>query len=134
MSSQVNRRNFLGLGLKLAAAVGVANVVGKAHAEGRKPRGGGAKSDDPCSLPMAEPDKGMPKSVNYQHDKSKVTDAKLKIERMGTTFKDQFCHNCAQYSEVKGCKSGKSGTCSIFANPKLLVKADGWCATWVKKA
>tara|TARA_B100001248_G_scaffold253282_1_gene230351 strand:+ start:14254 stop:14613 length:360 start_codon:yes stop_codon:yes gene_type:complete len=115
-----NRRDALKKGLSLVAVASVASSVAMpAFARRRKKDGGGAE--------MVKPGEGMAAGVNYQHDKAKITDDKLKVEKQGVAFKDQHCKNCVLYTD----KGDGKGACTLF--PGKLVAADGWCTSWSKK-
>ena len=69
------------------------------------------------------------KAVNYFADATKVKDKKLTVDRQGVPFKNQKCSGCALY---QGKAGEASGGCPIFGTQK--VAANGWCASWSKKA
>jgi hypothetical protein len=119
-----SRRGFF----KTVAAIGglaLLAPLSKVQAEeGRK------KADG--DLPLVEPGKDMAATVNYQHKGADVKDAKLKVDRQGTSFDKQSCSNCMLYAK-KGMKDGAEvGACTIF--PGKVVKGSGWCTSWNKKA
>jgi hypothetical protein len=59
------------------------------------------------------------KALSYVHDAS-ASDKR--------TDDTALCSNCNLY---QGADGEEWGPCAIF--PGKLVKADGWCASWVKK-
>lgn len=125
MSSN-SRRDFIKIAAGLA---GLALLMPKSVlAEGG--RGGAAPAGG--DLPLVEPGKGMAVGVNYVAKNSDVKDAKLKVDRAGVPFAKQTCAGCALYTAA-GKKGGADvGKCAIFANQ--LVKGEGWCSSWSKKA
>lgn len=126
MSSN-SRRNFIKMAAGLA---GVALLMPKSVLGEGGSRGGGAAAGG--DLPLVEPGKGMAVGVNYVAKNSDVKDAKLKVDRAGVPFAKQTCANCALYTAA-GKKAGADvGKCAIFANQ--LVKGEGWCNSWSKKA
>jgi hypothetical protein len=126
-----SRREFF----KIAAISGVSLLAlsSVAQAEKRraaKPAAGGATGD--AALPWVKPGEGMAASVNYQEKHSAVKDAALKVDRQGVKFADQKCTGCMLYTSI-GKKDGvEAGKCTLFANQ--LVKGEGWCSSWSKKA
>jgi hypothetical protein len=115
---------------KMATLSAVALVAPKVFAEKR--RGGGAAAGGDANLPLVEPGKGMAASVNYFHRHEDIKDAKLKADRQGVKWEKQYCNNCMLYTKV-GNKNGEEvGKCTLFQGQ--LVKGQGWCASWAKKA
>lgn len=119
---KMNRRHFF---TKIAQITGVALVAptvinsvfsSSANAQ-EKRRGGGAAVAGGCSLPLVEPGKGTAAAVKYVH---KTADAAKK------------CSNCSFYAKKETCKGEEVGTCTIFAGQ--LVKSEGFCSSWNKKA
>lgn len=87
----------------------------------KKEAGGGA-------LP-ADPKKGKAKELNYVPDRAKVTDAKLKVEKMGVPFNKQDCKNCVLYKPT----GGGHGICMLMqSEPEHIVAEIGWCTSWAK--
>jgi len=64
------------------------------------------------------------KALNYRHDAK----AAPRVDKQGVAAKDQFCHNC----NLIQATSGDWRPCQIF--PGKAVNANGWCASWTKKA
>lgn len=99
--------------------------AGKADA-----KGAGKTAD--LSLPLANPNEEPAKALRYVHSKADVKDAALKTDRMSVKWDDQFCKNCMFYVEAGKKDGAVVGTCQLI--PKKLVKAEGWCNSWAKKA
>lgn len=101
-----------------------------------RPAAGGDKAaatgTGPLSQPLVDPASDVAKAVKYVHNKADIKDAAVKVERMGVAFDKQFCNNCSFYKEVGSKEGGKVGTCTIFA--QKLVKSEGFCTSWNKKA
>lgn len=123
MNSKMNRRGFFSSFVKIAGAAVVApaalasvfSSTARAQAKrGSAPAAGGA-------MPMVDPNDAVAKAVKYVEDAKKAADSK------GNT-----CVTCGFYAK-KETRDGKEvGTCTIFAGK--LVYAQGWCASWNKKA
>ncbi len=129
MSQMNTRRQFVKLALGVS---GLALLNPQSAVAQERRRGGGAAAGGDLALPLVKPGEGMAASVNYQHKHSDVKNAALKVERQGTAWDKQYCNNCMLYTKV-GQKDGEEvGKCTLFANQ--LVKGQGWCASWSKKA
>lgn len=133
MSEIMNsRRQFIKVAAVGGASLMVLNSVAQAEEKRRaaKPAEGGDKKE---SLSFVKPGEGMAASVNYQEDPEKmIKDAALKVDRQGVKFANQKCSGCMLYTS-EGKKDGvEAGKCTLFANK--LVKGNGWCASWSKKA
>lgn len=126
-----SRRNFFKVaavsGLSLLAVSSIAQAEEKRRA---KPAAGGGNAD--LDLPLVEPGKGMAASLNYQHSHADVKDKALKVDRQGLPFEKQLCSGCMLYTAVGKKGKDEVGKCTLFANQ--LVKANGWCASFSKKA
>lgn len=71
---------------------------------------------------LVKEDETLPKALKYVHDASKAKDRKdLKA----------ICKNCSFYKPEGKLGSDDIGKCQLFA--KGVVKASGWCTSWVKK-
>jgi hypothetical protein len=131
---QFSRRRFMGYSAVAAFLGSVVSSVTNAE-EKRRARGGDKKAEaaaGPLAFPLIETSDSTAKAVNYVKQHADLKDAKLKLERQGTAWDQQFCNNCSFYKEV-GSKDGtKVGTCTIFANKLVVEKA--WCTSWNKKA
>ncbi len=99
---------------------------------GARPGSDKGAGSGPLSFPLQDLNNPTAKAVNYVEDHANLKDAKLKIDRQGVKFEDQFCNNCSFYKEVGEKEGSKVGTCTIF--PQKLVKAKAWCSSWNKKA
>lgn len=134
MSEQNSRRQFMKLALGVS---GIALLTPNLMAAEERRRGGGgaagaAAGGGDTALPLVKPGEGMAASVKYVHDNKDVKDASLKTDRQGTPFAKQNCAGCMLYTKV-GMKDGSEvGKCTLFAGQ--LVKGQGWCASWSKKA
>lgn len=91
---------------------------------------GGAGGD--LALPMVKPGEGMAANLKYVHNNKDVKDASLKVERQGTPFAQQHCKNCMLYTKVGNKAGSEVGKCTLFNG--MLVKSEGWCQSWSKKA
>jgi hypothetical protein len=104
--------------------------------EKRRARGGDSKAAaaaaGPLGYPLVDPAGNAGKAVNYVTVHANLKDAKLKTERQGVAWDQQFCSNCSFYKEVGTKDGGKVGTCTIFVNQLVVEK--GWCSSWNKKA
>lgn len=130
------RRNFF----KVAALSGVSllamsSIVSAEEKRRAKPAegsadAGGAKGD--LDLPLVTPGQGMAASVNYHHNQADVKDKALKVERQGLPFEKQHCSGCMLFTAVGKKGKDEVGKCTLFANQ--LVNANGWCASFSKKA
>lgn len=133
---EFSRRQFLGTAVAATALTSLVNSTVFAE-ERRRSRGdakGGAPAagGGPLSNPLVDSNDAAAKAVNYVKQHSDIKDAKLKSERQGTAWDQQFCKNCSFYKEVGDKDGGKVGTCTIFANK--LVSENAWCTSWNKKA
>lgn len=111
-SKLINRRKFLGLGLKAGgSALALASI--------------------PITLVAAEEvseDEPLAQSMGYYKDANDVDTSKWG-KRSGEEGSKQFCSNCALYG---GDPSDESAPCAIFQNRP--VRGAGWCNAWVAKA
>jgi hypothetical protein len=127
----MQRRDFFKAAAALIAAP-IALKLFSSTAWAAEQRRGGSAGGDACK--MATPGTGTAASLNYQDNKSKVKDAKLKTERQGVAWDKQFCHNCMFFSQPEKCGGKEAGTCQLFLATKEKVANNGWCASWSKKA
>ncbi|MCE3010798.1 MAG: high-potential iron-sulfur protein [Proteobacteria bacterium] len=128
-SQNQSRRSFLKIAASLAGLAATTTLFSKsALAEKRR---GGAPAGGDLSLSLVKEGQGMAASVNYFEKHANVKDAKLKTERQGVKWEQQFCNNCMLYTKV-GDKGGEVGKCTLFQGQ--LVRGEGWCASWSKKA
>lgn len=118
--SSSSRRDFLRNSFLMLAALPVLGTVfTSCTKKGANPPEGttAVKEDDPVAA-----------SLGYKHEASAVDTSKFP-KRAGAEGAQQFCHNC-QFYTARG-DSGW-GDCSIIRSG--VVKAEGWCNTWAKKA
>lgn len=131
MSQMNSRRQFVKLALGVS---GLALLAPKSVVAEERRRGGGAAAGagGDLALPLVKPGEGMAANLNYHHKHTDVKNAALKVERQGTAWDKQHCNNCMLYTKV-GQKDGEEvGKCTLFNG--MLVKGQGWCASWSKKA
>lgn len=129
-----SRRHFIGFSTFATILPQLVATVAQAD-EKRRARGGekaAAAASGPMAYPMVDSSNPTAKAVNYVKSHADMKDAKLKTERQGTAWDQQFCNNCSFYKEVGTKEGGKVGTCTIFAN--FLVAEKAWCSSWNKKA
>ncbi len=88
----------------------------------KKKKKKGTASSKSCS------DDPTAKALNYVSS-AEQADKKLKVTRMGIPGNQQFCKNCSFYTAGP---ETKEATCTLITSG-CLVKADGWCSSWVKK-
>jgi hypothetical protein len=104
--------------------------------ERRRARGGadakGAAASGPLANPLVDSKDPAAVAMNYVEKHGDLKKAELKTERQGVAFDKQFCNNCSFYKEVGSKNGSQVGTCQLFANK--LVKSEGWCSSWNKKA
>jgi hypothetical protein len=131
----MERREFFKAVASLAAAPVALKLLSSNAFAAEQRRGGSAGANaggDQCK--MVQPGVGQAASLNYTDDKAKVKDAKLKVERQGTAWDQQFCHNCMLFSDPTKCGGKEAGQCQLFLATKEKVSHHGWCASWSKKA
>lgn len=134
MDKKLNRRGFFASAAKLAGAAVVAPTLVNglfAKANAGETRGGSAAGGG-ANLPLVEPGKGTAAAVNYVNDHKDVKDAKLKTDRQGVKFENQFCEGCGFYKAAGKKGADEVGSCTIFAGS--VVRSKSWCASWNKKA
>ena len=68
------------------------------------------------------------KALHYAPDATKAT----RVVKMGVEAKDQFCKGCQFYTKAGDIAGQEAGKCLMI--PGGLVNANGWCATWTKRA
>lgn len=117
MSNKVNRREFVTKALQLT---GVA-VVAPALINGLVSSTATAKEAAKTSLPMVDPNDSVAKAVKYAAVASKAPESK-----------GNKCATCGFYAKKEMANGKEVGTCVIFSGK--LVPAEGWCASWNKKA
>lgn len=131
----MNRRHFFqnivaGAGLVTLASLFKSEI---AFAEERRRGGGAAAAATPALVDPKDPNA---KAVNYVHKHADIKDKAIQLDRQGVKWADQKCKGCSFFVANGDKKVGgfTTGGCTMpFAKDKL-VAADGWCATWAKKA
>lgn len=93
------------------------------------PTGGAAGTA--AALTLVDEKSQMATVLKYQHDASKVP-AALRVPKQGVAGKDQLCSNCMFYAKAGDIKGDEVGKCQLI--PQGVVKAKGWCTSWMKKA
>ncbi len=121
MNAGMNRRHFFSSLLKFAGIAAVAPTLiqlNSAHAQEKRrsaaPAAGGG-------MPLVDPKDPVAKAVKYVENAKKSPDSK-----------GNNCANCGFYAKKESRGGKEVGTCTIFAGK--VVYADGWCASWNKKA
>ncbi len=139
MSHSTSRRQFMQLFAAFGGLALLMPSLSQAAEERRraKPDAGGAGAAagggaGDLALPLVKPGEGMAASVHYVHDHKDLKDASLKVERQGLAFDKQHCKACMLFTGVGKKGSDEVGKCTLFAGQ--LVKANGWCASFSKKA
>jgi hypothetical protein len=77
-----------------------------------------------ADLPHLKEDDPTAQALHYHQ----AATAAPRTDKPGAPAKDQFCHNCMFVKAT----SGTWRPCQIF--PGKAVNANGWCASWTKKA
>lgn len=132
MSESNSRRQFLTmLGLTGVTLLASKNLFAEEKRRS-KPGGAGAAGGGDLALPLVEPGKGMAANMNYQHSLAGVKDAAMKVERQGVPFAQQHCNKCMLFTTAGKKGNEEVGKCTLFAGQ--LVKGEGWCSSWAKKA
>jgi hypothetical protein len=124
INNNMNRRGFFKTFASVVGAAVIAPTVLRtvftSEAQAQEKRRGAAPSGGAAAggaLPMVDPNDSVAKAVKYVEDHNKAADAK-----------GNHCATCGFYTK----KDADKGTCTIFAGK--MVKANGWCASWNKKA
>lgn len=124
IDNKMNRRSFFSTMAKITGVAVVAPAVlstfFSSPALAQKKRGGGTPAAG-GAMPMVDPNDSVAKAVKYVEDHKKAAEAK-----------GNHCANCGFYAKKETRNGKEAGTCTIFAGK--LVYADGWCASWNKKA
>lgn len=132
--SQINsRRQFMKIALGVGGLLAFASPTLMAAEERRRaqPTGGAGGAGD-LGLPLVKPGEGMAANLKYVHNHKDLKDASLKVERQATPFAKQHCKNCMLYTKVGNKDGAEVGKCTLFNG--MLVKSEGWCQSWSKKA
>jgi hypothetical protein len=131
-----DRRRFLksvSVGVGMAAVAGTGLFAGGAALGQAKP--GDTKAAAPApkapaaggALELVKEDDPLPKGLGYVHDATKA----VRADKAGTKGADQLCSNCQFYVKSGELNKEEVGKCQLF--PKGVVKAKGWCKSWIKK-
>lgn len=107
----LSRRKLLGASLLALSAIPV--VVETAFAQAK-----------PKVLPELKVDDPAAKALGYVLDSTKVDGKANPMHKL-----TQLCSNCLQWAEKSSMPLGR---CNLF--PGKLVRADGWCKVYIKKA
>lgn len=119
MANQTHRRTFLKSGaFAVLGASLVTRWIGNDRANAQAPKPELVKESDPQA-----------QALGYAEDANKV-DTKKWPKRAGPDGKKQFCYNCQFYVSPTDPKKSATAPCQILSNK--LVKAKGWCNTWVQ--
>jgi hypothetical protein len=122
-----DRRSFLkfvSLGLGAVAAGGSLAATALAQEKKTPAKAPGANA----ALELVKEDDPLPKGLGYVHDATKTTRA----DKAGTKGADQLCSNCQFYVKSGEINKAEVGKCTLF--PRGVVKANGWCKSWIKKS
>lgn len=129
------RRNFLktvSLGFGAVALAGAAASLAKAETAKTKPAAKPAATPAaPAAagaLELVKEDDPLPKGLGYMHDSTKAP----RVDKAGTKAAEQHCANCQFYAKAGEINKEEVGKCQLF--PKGVVKSNGWCKSWIKKA
>jgi hypothetical protein len=116
-NTNISRRRFFVQVLGITGAAVLAPAILNAQEKRRSaaPAAGGG------ATPMVDPKDPVAKAVKY------VEDAKQAPESKGN-----HCATCGFYKKAEMRAGKEVGSCTIFAGK--LVHAEGWCASWNKKA
>lgn len=92
--------------------------------------GGGQSgvADDKAKKPnLVKESDPLPKGLGYVHDATKAQ----RTDKAGTKAAEQLCSNCQFYMKNGELDKEEVGKCQII--PNGVVKAKGWCKSWIKK-
>jgi hypothetical protein len=128
------RRQFMKIAATFGSLAVLMPTLTQAAEERRKakPAESAAGAGGDLDLPLVKPGVGMAAGVNYQHSQKDIKDKTLKVERQGVAFDKQHCNACMLFTGVGKKGADEVGKCTLFAGQ--LVKGQGWCASWSKKA
>ena len=125
------RRDFLKFVGMSAGAVALFSRQTKLQAAETKAepaKAGTAQNTAPATnLELVKETDPLPKGLGYVAD-AKKGDRK---DKAGTKAADQTCLNCQFYTKAGVVDKAEVGKCQLF--PKGVVKAEGWCKSWIKK-
>jgi hypothetical protein len=124
----MNRRSFFSTLAKVAGVAVVAptalRAVFTSEAQAQEKRRSAAPAAPAAAggaVPMVDPKDPVAKAVKYVEDHTKAPEAK-----------GNNCATCGFYKKVAVQGGKEVGTCTIFAGKHVV--ANGWCASWNKKA
>ncbi len=113
-----NRRSFI---KNTLVAVGALPVIAPLLASAQA---------QPKNVKFAKEGAGSAGGMGYcANTKDKAAVTKFCPKHALPENKEKFCHNCILYTAEKGMDYGK---CAVI--PEGMVKKDGYCNTWAKKA
>jgi len=115
MRDNWNRREFI---LRSALFLAVPSFISFAR------RAFGEEAEVKVSDPTAQ-------SLTYCPNAKKAS-KKVCPLRAGKDKAKQFCRECQFYAKTKGSGASELGMCQLISSG--LVRGDGWCSSWVKKA
>jgi hypothetical protein len=119
--SKQSRRGFLKQTAVLIAALPCVGLIGKTlevYAKEIAPL-------PPGATPFSESDP-VAQALGFHQD-AKKTDFTRYPDRKKPAAKNQFCQYCVQYNKL----NDGWGKCNVMNG---VVSAQGWCASWTKKA
>lgn len=116
-NTNISRRRFF---VQVLGITGAA-VLAPALLQAQEKRRSAAPAAAGGALPLLDPKDPTAKAVKY------VEDAKAAPESKGN-----HCATCGFYKKTEMRAGKEVGTCTIFAGK--VVRAEGWCASWNKKA
>ena len=125
-----SRRDFIVKAISLASLPVVLVLSGKLFAQEKKKKKVDAAAGSTTGN-YAVPGKGLPATVKYVEDKSKVAAAD-QTAKQGIPFAAQNCGTCVLYSAGTACGKAEA-VCTLFQAEKAnMVKASAWCTSWAQ--
>ncbi|MDP6075436.1 MAG: high-potential iron-sulfur protein [Myxococcota bacterium] len=133
--SRVDRRGFVGIGLRAVAAVFALPAAASLLAScgnGEQPAAPQAPSPPKAAAPAAPPvPAASPPGGGTEQLITEIAGSAAMVQALQyvnqSAKPDQNCGNCQLYT----AQSGGVGKCQLFATG--LVKEAGWCASWAAK-
>ena len=125
----MNRRSFIQQALTLTGALALFPVLAKSE---ERRRGGGAATPAAGGVALVSPKDPQAVALNYVEKHSDLKNKTLQTEKSGVKWADQKCLSCSFYGKETTISGKKAGPCQLF--PGKAVLAEGWCASWAKKA
>jgi hypothetical protein len=80
-----------------------------------------SESPNTKGLPIADPDSGVAKTMNYVATYTQSKNAN-----------GNMCASCGFYTQTEERNGKRYGACVYFGN-KAIVPSNAWCAHWKKK-